>query len=312
MTKRSLLCPALLLCINLFAACVQKEIPNPSNQKHPVIIYLNKNIDILPFSSTKSIPVYKPAEPFSPEETDESELFNRIDYVVYHRESGSIIKHLTLTKNNSDDFGDYIYDELEVGNYLLTLLAHNAAGVLLNGNHLTLTNMTDAFHAAEEIAVGEGNNGNEASLLLKRMVSRVEFAATKAVPAKADRFILETETQYNTISLQTGETTAHQFLRKEFLLSAGSLPGDTPNYTFYTFTPQPLQGDTSRLPGIKLTTLNLSGDTLHSINLSDIPVIKNRITRFSGNLFAPASGQSTLELEVEDYGNWKDTIHVSI
>lgn len=311
MFNRFLFLGILSLSFFLLSACGSKEDPFVTPLKYPVRFALQKHIELLPFPATKGIPPYRPPYPQSPDETDEAGLFSRIEYVVYHQQSGAMISHREMTNENSIDFGDYIYDELEAGAYLVSLVAHNTQNATLAGDHLTQTTVSDSFHATAEVTVVKGDEDNETVFLLKRMVSLVEFVGTRRAPSGASKFILEAEEQFATTNLKTGETAASRPLTKTYLLSPDAEPGEIPGYAFYTFVPKPMQGDTSRLSGIKLITLDTAGDTLHTIRLSGIPILKNRITRYSGSLYAPDVHSNTLSLEVEDHGHWKDTIHGS-
>lgn len=302
--------PTFIVSVILFISCADKEVETHEEQLFSICLELKKDIDIFPFPQTKSIPEYIPSEPHSTEESENRPLFTRIEYIVYHKESGAIVKTQSLTEDNSEDFGAYVYDELEVGTYDIVLLAHASSGITVSGNQADFSEMTDSFYALKEIIVGPESEDTPVEIVLKRIVARVEFVGIKPTPDDAAEFILEIEEQYNVTNLKENQTTQFRTLKKEYPLSGGNYPEDTPVYSFYTFVPEPLQGDTAFLSGVKLVTLNADEDTLHTISLRSIPVMKNRITRYTGSLYAPNSNSSTLELEVEDYGHWKDTIHV--
>lgn len=308
MRKFILTCAISAMTLSFLISCSEKEEKTSDKKRYSVCLNLKKDVDILPFSKTRSIPDYQPSEPRNSEEN--STLFSRIEYIVYHKESGAIIKHQILTDANSEDFGEYIYDELEADVYTIVLLAHSASGVNVSGNTATFTEVSDSFYATEEITVSRENEETPVEIILKRIVARVEFVGIKPTPANATKFIMEIAERYNTTNLKTGETNTSEFLRKEYALTPGTNPEDSPNYQFYTFVPEPLTGDTSFLSAIKLITLDINEDTLQTIELSSIPVMKNRITRYTGSLYAPNTNSNTLQLEVEDYGQWKDTINV--
>lgn len=312
MNKRFLHCHVLLMSLTLFLACTDKVSDIVTQAKYPVCFRLKRGFEILPFPSTKSIPEYKPAEPNAFNELEDADLFTRVEYVVYHKETGALIKHKPLTPENSDDFGEYIYDELEAGTYIISLLAHKASAITLSGNDLTQADVSDSFYASTEITVGTSGESNTSELLLERTVSRIEFVSTKRIPEHASRFIIDIAEQYKTIDLKTGEITTHRPLRKEYLLAPDTEADNGPAYLFYTFVPEPLEGDTSYLSNIKLTTLDINEDTIHTISLSNIPILKNRVTRYNGSLYTLNTHSSTLELKIEDSGHWKDTIQVSI
>lgn len=313
MNKSHLAFLAILFTV-CFISCSDKEQQFSNPTLYPVCIQLKTDVEVLPFPATKSMPDAFPPEPLAAESSEESEetsLFNRIAYVVFDQESGAVVKNLMLTPDNSDDFGAYVYDELEAGSYLIALIAHSQADASLTGDQFSGTDVTDAFHAVCEVEVSAESEDNPVEVVLKRVVSRVEFVGLKEVPAEAARFILEVTRQYHGLHVKTGNAADSQILRKEYSLTADSKPDDSPVYSFYTFIPEPLAGDTSKLERVRLITLDADADTLYAIELTSIPVLKNRITRYSGSLYAPKENKHVLELEIEDYGQWKDTIDIS-
>lgn len=310
MSKSYRVFSAIIVSVILFISCADQEPVTSEKQLFSICLALKKDVEILPFPKTRSIPEYKPSEPHSAVEPTSTSLFTRIEYVVYHKESGAIVKSQSLTEDNSEDFGAYVYDELEVGTYHIVLLAHASSGITVSGNQAEFSEMTDSFYAQKEITVGPETEDTHVEIILKRIVARVEFVGTKSTPDQATKFIMEIEEQYNTTNLKENSTIGFRALKKAYPLSGGIQPEDAPNYSFYTFVPEPLQGDTTFLSGVKLITLNADEDTLHTIHLHAIPVMRNRITRYTGSLYAPNSNSNTLALEVEDYGHWKDTIDV--
>lgn len=299
-----------VLCLTIFSSCSNVENPITNPEKYPVCYVLKQDFELYPFSKTRSIPDYRPTLPQTKTESDEAVLYNQIEYVVYDKESGAVVKSQTFTEENSDDFGVYLYDELEAGTYIIVLVAHSSSDVVLIGNQAIFSEVTDAFYATKEMTVGPENEETPVEVVLKRMVAKVEFVGTKTVPLDASLFAIEIDEQYNSTNLKDFNDVTARTLKKEYPLAGGASPEDALTYSFYTFVPEPLQGDTSLLSGVKLITFNTNQDTLHTIRLNSIPVMKNRITRYTGSLYAPNSNSNTLELEVEDNGIWKDTIQV--
>lgn len=181
----------LIVTVCLLISCSVKEDETPPRQLYAVCIELKKELEILPFPSVRSIPGYRPAEPRSLREPDAMSLFSTIEYVVFRKESGAIVKHRVLTEDNSDDFGAYVYDELEAGVYEVALLAHSSSGLALDGSIAAGAEVTDSFYAVKEITVGTETEGLPENVVLKRIVARVEFAGNKRVPYGAAKFILE-------------------------------------------------------------------------------------------------------------------------
>ncbi|MDD2437951.1 MAG: FimB/Mfa2 family fimbrial subunit [Massilibacteroides sp.] len=279
------------------------------NQIFPVCLVLKNDIEISPFPFTKSIPAYTPSDPHSLSGENTS-LFTRIEYMVFQKEDDVLIKQKTLTKENSDDFGAYIYDELKAGIYRIVLFAHSASEMNLTDYSLSGTDLSDSFYAIKEITVGTANEDTPVEITLKRIVAKITLCATKEVPQKATKFILEISERYNELDIKSGTATTPQSLRKEYPLSPNNPDGIKPDYSFYTFIPAQEEGDTTYLGSIKLITLDSRNDTLHTHLIPSVPVMRNRITHYSGSLYAPDTNPNTINLDIEDQGAWKDSINI--
>lgn len=303
-------CLLLLLVYLTLFSCLDKEEQNADKTQYAICLALKSDFEMHPFPRTRSIPDYRPGNPHGIEEQAQAPLFSRIEYLVYDKASGAVVKSKSFTESNSDDFGEYVYDELEAGTYRIVLLAHATSGLTCSGNEAAFSEVTDTFYATKELTVGPENEALSVDMLLRRVVGLVEFVGTKPVPEEAAGFILEIEEQYNEMNLKTGLASQSRSIKKEYPLLPGAEPGTVSLYHFYTFVPESLERDTVLLSGVKLITLDTEADTLHTIQLTSIPVMKNRITRYTGSLYAPNTFNNTLTLEVEDYGHWGDTIHV--
>lgn len=300
----------LLLIGFLFLSCSNVDEMKTNGKRYTVRLELEKDFDLRPFPSTRSIPQDRPGTPLPEEESISSFLFSRIEYVVYDKESGALVKSKSFTETNSDDFGKYIYDELEAGTYTLVLLAHGTTAVEQSGNEIRFSEVTDSFYAIKEVEVSPNSENLSVAMLLKRVVGRIEFAETKPAPENAAEFIIQIDEQYNALNLKTGVATQPRTVKKEYRLLRGEEAGNAALYHFYTFLPEPAQGDTVFLSEVKLITLDARADTLHTVRLTSVPVVKNRITRYTGSLYAPPVFNNAFKLEIEDYGHWADTIHV--
>lgn len=291
-------------------SCTNQSEDTPDKTCYPICFELKKDLELTPFPVTKGIPAYKPSEPRSSSAENDSVLFTRIEYMVFDKASDTLVKHKILTEENSDDFGAYIYDELEAGVYWIALFAHSTSEMTLNDYCLSGTEISDSFFTAQEITVGAESSDTPVEAVLKRIVAKIKFCGTKEIPENAAKFILEVTGRYNELNTKTGNATSAQFLRKEYLLSGDSQNDDQPDYSFYTFLPEPAEGDTIFLDPIKLITLDSNNDTLHTILIPSVPVMRNRITRYTGSLYAPGTNASTISLEIEDQGMWKDSIDI--
>jgi len=300
----------LLSCV--FVSCSSPELREENNTLYGVSFYLQPSFDIRSFPKTKSMPGNLPSEPHTKQADgteEEPSLFDRIEYALYEKETGALVKHISLTEENSDeDFGVYLYDKVEAGIYKVALLAHSASDASFENNIISGGDVGDSFFASAEFEVGPHSQELSVELTLRRVVSRIEFFAEDVIPVAADKFIIQVSGRYDSFNLREGNATQLTPLTQVYSLNE---TGETA-YAFYTFVPTSAsETDTYSIDEIQLTTLDNSGDTLYSVTVQNTPIIRNHIIRYTGDLYTRKISNA-LKLQIEDNGLWKDPIDLQL
>jgi|GEM_PF-1560609 len=311
--KTSLLKAYALVLMSILCSCSQSE-PHDEivvTPRYNVSFHLKPAFEVQPFSGDRAIPSGVPNEPDPVVKTNEPQysnepFFSRIEYALYNAVNGKLIKNALFVDNDTeDDFGTYLYDKLEEGEYIVAILAHSIESASFVNGEVSGDDVGDAFYSSAEFEVKAINQDTPIELALRRIVSCVEFVATDDVPPTAINLTMEVSGRYTSFEMQDGNTTQPTALTRGYALEAGSKT----TYAFYTFVPLTTQeGDTCHIESIQLTTLDIDNETIQSISLQNIPIIRNKVTRYTGNLYTKKKVPSTLELEIENHGEWEDPI----
>lgn len=308
--KTSLL--QVIICIALLTVSCSPSIqdtPKPVNTyKLQLKISLSK--DILSFSQTKSFP--EEEIPYEPgEEGTSSDLFNRIEYVVYKKEFKELIHHIQYKKEESEDpneFGVLLYDELEIGSYSICLLAHSSDTVSYKNGSFIFQRPTDTFFSQKDITIS-GTDDYCDDLTLKRVVSKVEFRATDNVPEKVSGLQMNISPQYSTFNMIKGEasTEGNPYSELHTFTATEKIAGVKNKHSFYTFVPS-----LTSIAKAQLNVLDTNGNIVHSHEIENIPIEQNKIIRYTGKLYSPKTSDNTLGLIIENNGVWADTTHIKL
>ena len=311
--KTFLLKASALLLMSILCSCSQSESHDDilSTPRYNVSFHLKSAFEVQPLSSNRAIPSGVPNEPEPGVKTDEPQspnepFFNRIEYVLYNAINGELIKNILFVENDTeDDFGTYLYDKLEEGEYIVAILAHSIESASFAENKVGGDDVGDAFYSSARFEVKANDQENSIELTLGRVVSRVEFVATDNAPPTTTNFTMEVSGRYNSFEMQEGNTTQLTALTQSYPLEAGGKA----SYAFYTFVPLTgIDGDTCRIESIQLKTLGTNGEIIHNISVQNVPIIRNKVIRYTGKLYTKKKFSETLELEIENYGEWDEEI----
>lgn len=288
---------ALFVCLSC-----SKSLEIPEEETCKVEFRLQLSPEILPFPTTKAMPGGDPDEPSL---STPNGLFNRLEYTLYIDEHPAAIKSLSLDPSY-EDFGQYMYEELPRGRYKASFLAHSAGSAERNQNIVTFPLMKDVFFKQITFEM-DGKTDIAKEVQLDRMVSRVEFVATDAVPDSVVRLLINAKQIYNAFDLFTGVATEDFMLyNKEHLLSKLEKQNKSGNkHTFYTFVPA---GKT--IEEASLIALTQNNDTTRHRQVSHIPIAINRLIRYTGSLYSPDISGATFDLSITDNGAWADSTDI--
>ncbi|WP_455626178.1 FimB/Mfa2 family fimbrial subunit [Parabacteroides sp.] len=313
MKKKELVAIACLLC---FCCCnrTEKEIPSPDLQEKssPIQFTIDLQKEVLPFPVTKSIPELNIPEPIpqnpdaeedpSTPDIDPDNLYNRIDYIVYQSGTPDIlIKHKQFTPQDPDF--TIIYDSLPAGNYHICFLAHSDKNVSVSGQTALFNKVSDTFHffLTQEVQAGERLIKD---ITLQRIVSKIEFIATDAVPKDLKSFTIDVSNYQNEIDLTTGKGISQNTPYTQTDIFSSSDIGKTKfSHSFFTFVPAP-----EHMLKARLTAKDQIDEVTREREENNIQPIMNRIIRYTGILYTPKVSDDTFTLDILNGGKWDSPI----
>lgn len=300
-----------LACILCFAGCsspASDEIEIVQNL-FPVQFSIQLQKEILPFSSTRSIPPNTIPEPEIPDEGNQEkeigDLCTSIEYVVFSQdEPEKLLQHRTYIIDTKDDFG-IVYDTLPAGNYQACFLAHSATEVTFSENVFSFDNVSDSFYHAETLTIGKGDDIN-LFITLERIIGRIEFRASDPVPDEIGKFELSVSNYPGRFNIQTGKGAisptayhlTHPFTQNEKQQNGTS-------HAFLSFIPE---GDT-KISAV-LTATDIKDQIMRTRTVANILPVQNKTIRYTGVLYTPPKtneSDNTFQLIIEDNGKWGET-----
>lgn len=311
MKKNVLLALASLFCLSCCGRS-EKEVSPSSEQVFPLQFSIRMEAEILPFRATKGIPpldIPEPTpknpdeeEPSTPPEENTDELYTYIDYLVFQADKpNSLVKRKRYTPDDAD-FG-IVYDSLPAGEYQLCFLAHSDKDISITGQTATFHKVSDTFLAFLSQSVQSGE-GLVQDIDLNRIVSRVEFVASDAVPENLKSLDMQINGFQNKINLCTGQGISENTPAAQTYTFLPEDIGKTRlSYSFYTFIPadnQPLS--------VRLSAYDKEEKPLREREIGDITPIRNRVVRYTGKLYTPSGEDDTFTLQISNDGKWDDPI----
>lgn len=301
---------SLLFCLNSCGKS-EKEAIRTVRQVIPLEFCIRMEPEILPFPTTKTMPPLAIPEP-NPKNPDEEtpgfpgentdELYTYLDYLVYPvGEPDRLIKRKRYTSTDVD-FG-IVYDSLPSGDYQLCFLAHSDKELSISGQTAILTKVSDTFLAFHPLTVG-----SEAEIIqdidISRVVSRIEFVATEALPQDLKSLEMDITGFQNKIDLATGLGISPDSPHTQTYEPRPGDIGETRlTYAFYTFIP----AEEKHL-SVHLAAYNKEGTIMCERNVEDIKPIRNRVVRYTGRLYTPPGSDDTFTIHISNDGKWDDPI----
>ena len=215
----------------------------------------------------------------------------RLNFIVFN-EAGERVRQETQLLGD-EGFGMAQF-KLQEGRYYLVVLAHSGKGnpTSTNLHKIGFTNKTgytDTFLYADSLLVGEEEVDCE--IQLKRIVSKVQFAFSDALPERADSIRFYYEGGSGTFDATTGQGVVKSKQQQWF-----PVRHDTQRFEIYTIP----RADSDKLT-VMVSTYSTSGgrvELLTEREISDIPIQRNRITVCRGSLFKPTE-QHQVSIDID-------------
>lgn len=304
-----------LIVLSLLPACTKEYTSEnqPDDAWVEICFRIGPEPEISSFYSTKSIPQDLPPEPDLSKGENGELSFSRIEYAVYDAVEDTLVHHIRFSKEEeaSEDFGVFIYDTLKAGDYRICVLTHSVTGVSLTDNILSFPTLHDTFYGRENIRVHINTAEEEKEIILKRIVSRVEFVATDPVPDPVNSICLSVSGRYTKVDFSTGKTIEEPVPYKtERVFTEEERGEDVFNtHGFYTFVPS---GNNVRLNQVSLTAKDYDNQDVRERVVKNIPVVANKITRYKGVLYTPGIIDDHFGLIFDSDGQWDKPIEENL
>ena len=221
---------------------------------------------------------------------DVSQLCSRINLVVYEGETK--VKSV-VQKKGDDDFGT-IAMTLPQGTYKVAIIGHStsASATVTSLDKISFTGnvLSDTFSYYTEITVGDEAQTYDATL--RRVVAMFRLVQTTPLPAKVARLKFYYTGGSSTLSAVTGYGSVNS--KQTVILDVAS--GQT-QFDVYTIP----HAETGSLR-MTISALDASETVLKERVFEEVPVQRNRITRYTGDLFDGSSaetGENTFHMKAE-------------
>jgi len=299
----------LLVCIFLNSCGNSKNDPEISDETFPVKFSLRLNEEVIPFNNTRGIPPFDIPEPQprTKSDTELRDLCCKIEYYVYKEGSDDYLESQSILSDNLD-FGE-VNIKLPVGNYKVVFIAYSTnVESEVEENIMTFpSGYGDIFHTVYTLKV-EPAQKVEKDILLYRIVSKIEFVATDAIPDNMGTFKINRKQHTKQLDLLTGlgvfQSTSDT---KLFTIKPEDKGKTGKSFEYLTFV-NPQQASVS----VTLTAEDTEGEVLRSRDVNNIKPIANRIIRYTGRLYTYSPSDDNFHIDIFENGEWGGTDEIPL
>ena len=186
------------------------------------------------------------------------------------------------------------------GVHHLRLVASAGSGAAVTDSIITWTKPGDTFFSADTIDI-EPQGSKSVTISMKRIASRLRISVNDEIPADFASLCIAA-TWYYGLNIATGEATGAQSAERTIAIPA-SYAGTTGQLTAGFYSLCPADGYTT---DVTITARNSSSEALRSISLSDVPLQRNRVTAYSGEMF-----QNTRSISLDFSTDWADAFEAT-
>lgn len=327
---------ALLLCL---IGCSTSEtdalLTEEEETLYPIQFNLQLNTEILPFSTTKSMPSLSIPEPTTKAEGDDTDtsidegegegeeaggkeedtpgsdepvtdgqLYRQIEYIVYKEDAEKrkvYVKHQSFTEDNSNgDFG-IIYDKFQAGTYHIAFITHSSATPVLSEGILTFDEISDTFWNVSTFEISSISSSAETPTLA-RIIGKVEFVSTDEVPDEQAKFSIQIQPYLLGLDIFTGKAISSEQSHTIEKTITPDDKGKKGSHQFFTFVPKEETGIQ-----LTLTSSNAEGGTIRQREITGLKPLANQTIRYTGLLYTAPKDNDSFELTIENDGNWGAT-----
>lgn len=207
--------------------------------------------------------------------------------------NGELVQTIHQT-NTDEDFGEPSIS-LSYGSHHVYFVASRGADASVNttSHIISWSTVRDTFwkdYAVDVTATMESNR----TVTLDRMVARLRLTVNDEVPATTSKINFTADKWYYALNYMTGAA-AEQGVRNTDISISTSYLGTSGNLVISAYTISDAEGWNLTAT---LTAYDDGNDILGQATIGDIPMKRNRITSYSGNLFN-SSGLMSIGLNTE-------------
>lgn len=207
----------------------------------------------------------------------------------------------TIHQTSEDAGFGSISLQADYGSHQLYFVASRGTTPTIDGTTITWVKPSDTFWGSLTLDVAPGMSATQ-SVALARVATRLRIAVTDEVPATLSQFAITPAHWYYGLDYTTGEPVGDQQTARTIDVPSSYI-GTTGQLAMNIYGLCPATDYTTN---VAVSALTQDGSPLAMLTLSDVPLRRNRVTSYSGQLFGHA-GALTVTLN----DAWEDDLTVS-
>jgi hypothetical protein len=209
---------------------------------------------------------------------------------------------ISTIHQTSDDAGfGAVSLQADYGDHHLYFVASRGTSPTVNGTTIVWARPSDTFWSSLALTVEPGMTASQ-SVALARVATRLRIAVTDEVPATLAQFAITPAHWFYGLDYTTGEPVGDQQTARTIDVPSSYI-GTTGQLAMNIYGLCPATDYTT---DVAVSALAQDGSPLATLTLSDVPLRRNRVTSYSGQLFGHA-GMLTVSLN----DAWEDDLTVS-
>lgn len=228
--------------------------------------------------------------------TDISDICSRVNLAVFDGET----KLKTISQQKSDAGFGTVTLTLNAGSYELVVIAHSCDGsaTITSPDKVTFPNnkVTDTFYYYGSLEVGSDTEVHE--LVLTRCVAMFRLVLSDdEIPANVDKFKFYYLGGSSTFSPKQGYGNVQSKQTEIRTVNEGGI------YDVFTFP----HTEQDVLTKLEITALDVNDNTIKQHIFENVPVTRNRVTRYTGKFFGGSGSVESGGFKLKADPNWAGT-----
>ena len=206
------------------------------------------------------------------------------DLWLFDYMNGSLVNTIHQTSDDVN-FGSIALNA-DYGDHNLYFVASRGTTPTVNGTTIVWARPSDTFWHSMSLTVAPGMSATQ-SVTLSRVVTRLRISVTDEVPATLAKLSITPAHWYYGLDYTTGEPTDDQQTSRTI-----EVPSSYVGTTQLAMSIYGLCSATEYTTDITVSALASDESTIATLTLYDVPLRRNRITSYTGQLFGHANAVS--------------------